>query len=96
MTFTKRKNTCRSQPQCLVTRAPGKQPRERAGGERQSVGWHFRVPPLLALATKLSLVTGPRAAAQRHKDAPKDVLDAPEQRAIMTDCSTDAASTKLD
>ena len=44
----------------------------------------FRVPPLLALATKLSLVTGPRAAAQRHKGAPKDVLDAPEQRAIRS------------
>ena len=34
-------------------------------------------------------------AARRHKGAPKDVLDALEQRAIMTDCSADAASTKL-
>ena len=49
----------------------------------------------LALATKLSLVAGPRAAARRHEGAPKDVLDAPEQRAIMTDCSADAARPNL-
>ena len=49
----------------------------------------------LALATKLSLVAGPRAAARRHEGAPKDVLDAPVQRAIMTDCSADAARPNL-
>ena len=49
----------------------------------------------LALATKPSLVAGPRAAARRHEGAPKDVLDAPEQRAIMSDCSADAARPNL-
>ena len=49
----------------------------------------------LALATKLSLVAGPRAAARRHEGAPKDVLDAPVQRAIMSDCSADAARPNL-
>ena len=57
MTFTKRKNTCRSQPQCLVTRAAGKQPLERAGGERQSVGWHFSgASPLTPSSLSLSLL----------------------------------------